>query len=202
QTFWLGELANESLGNFASTPEIDRDFSARALLARDDPDEAWQLFRLLAWKIERFVRRYRHWRLAPWELADIVQETYPLFLKTLKRWEPRYVDGEPAGYLYYFLAVYPRWLQNATRQWLRHNRRNVRFLPETDTRVAPDEYRAIVNDFCAHLSAQEASLLRLRLATGATIPRAALALGIRRHRAYIAWNNIVQLGHEYMREAS
>src|SRR5690606_27972918 len=83
QTFWLGELANESLGNFASTPEIDRDFSARALLARDDPDEAWQLFRLLAWKIERFVRRYRHWRLAPWELADIVQETYPLFLKTL-----------------------------------------------------------------------------------------------------------------------
>jgi DNA-directed RNA polymerase specialized sigma24 family protein len=200
-TFWLGELANESLGNFPATPEIDRDLSLRALAARDDAGEAWALFRLLAWKIDRFARRFRYWQLAPWELADVVQETYPVFLKTLELWKPRYVDGQPAGYLFYFLAVYPRWLQNRTRSWLRPGGRTVPFRPEEDTRPAPDESRAVIDDFCAHLKPQQARLLRLRLATDSTIPQAAAELGMSRYRAYRVWHGVVEIGREYMREA-
>lgn len=201
ETFWLGELANESLGNFESTPEIDRDLSIRALRARDDPEEAWALFRLLAWKINRFARRFRHWQLHPWELADVVQETYPVFLRTVELWLPRYVDGKPAGYLFYFLAVFPRWLQNRTRSWFRERKLTVAFQPERDGRPAPDDSLAIVDDFCAHLNPKSADLLRLRLETEAPLLRAGRALGLSRHRTYHHWNDIVEIGREYMRKA-
>jgi transposase-like protein len=199
---WLSALAHDSLGNFDATSEIDQDLSRRALLARDDVRERDALFLLLSWKIERFAGRYRGWRLDPWELDDVIQETYPVYLETLHYWTPRYVDGEPAGYLFYFLRVYPYWLMNAVHRWRRPASRTVSLDPAGATiATATPEQATTIDVFCRRLHAEEASLLRHRLATGASIPEAAEATGLTRRTAYRRWRRLVQVGREHLREA-
>lgn len=201
QVNWLSALARSSMGDFDATQEIDCDLSRRALLARVDEQERDALFGLLSWKIERFAGRYRRWRLDPWEIDDVVQETYLVYLETLWNWTPRYVDGGPAGYLFYFLCVYPNWLNNAIRQWRRSGARTVSLLPSDAEAMQVSAEQTIVDDFCKYLHAEEASLLRQRLATGASVPEAAEAIGIARRTAYRRWHRLVELGRAYLREA-
>lgn len=198
---WLDALARASLGDFEVTPELDRDLSRRALLARHDSIEREALFGLLAFKVRRFALRYRGWNLGPWDLEDVEQEAYLVYIDTLRVWTPSEVGGEPAGYLCYFLSVFPHWLMNAVRAWTWPGARTVTLLPDERRAVAKAADHSMVDDFCERLEPDEASLLRLRLVTGASLPDAAESMGIARRTAYRRWRHIVELGREYLREA-
>src|SRR4051812_7392829 len=93
---WLTDLARRSLGDFDLTPEIDADLSRRALAARTDPDERNALFVLLAYKVRRFSMRFMRWHLAPWEPADVLQETWLTFVELLESWTPLQSPSCPA----------------------------------------------------------------------------------------------------------
>lgn len=203
---WLTHLAGESLGNFEATDTLDRELSRRALLARTDHEQRDLLFTQLAAKIERFAARYRGWRIDPWEYDDVLQLTYFVYLDTVERWKPRDEDGEPAGYLYYFLAVYPLWLSTAVRRLIDRRQISDPSVGVTDEHgeLADDTPAAddsvIIDDFCRRLGRQEATLLKLRVLGGRSIPQAAREIGIARRTAYRRWDNIVAIGREYLRE--
>lgn len=195
-TNWLRDLARTSLGDFEVSAELDEELSELAEWAQLREKTSLELLNLLAWKIERFVQRFRAWDLAPFDLDDVRQEAYIVFLATLRRWKPKYVDGAATGYLFYFLDVFPHWLASRVRRWRGPVRRPVVQLTHPST---PDD--ATISHFCRNLSPQESTLVELRLRRGLTIPRAAHQMGIARSTAYRRWNRILELGREYLREA-
>lgn len=197
-THWLRDLAQASTGDFDVTEAVDARLSAVAVEARACSVAAFDLLRLLAPKISRFVYRFRSWDLAPFDLDDVAQEAYLVYLDTLRRWTPRCVAGRPAGYLYYFLKVFPLWLGNRVRGWRRPAR------PPVVRHIQPAEHLddgSVVTDFCHRLSHEDATLLRLRIIRGLSIPRAAQTMGIARRTAYRRWHRIRKIGEEYLREA-
>ena len=198
-TNWLKLLASDSSGDFDVTAQLDAELSRLALQARTNQEAAWTLLGSLSWKIQRFVNRFRAWDLAPFHLDDVVQEAYLVYLDTIQRWTPRDLDGEPTGYLYYFLKVFPLWLSNAVRRMRRPT------LPPVIRAVAArpaahDDDTVIINDFCRNLGNDEATLVRLRVAAGLSVPRAAKRMGLSRRTAYRRWERVVEAGREYMRE--
>lgn len=205
---WLETLAEDSLGNFEATPEIDRRLSRLALEARISTAARDELFTLLAAKIERFARRFRSWSLAPWQYDDVLQEGYLTFLDTVRCWKPRYEAGEPAGYVYYFLAVYRLWLSRRVTRLLGRGRPADLPLPE-DRDTLPDSVSCedeavtatIVDDVRAHLGDQAGQILHLRLLTGKSVTEIAQATGIPRRTAYRRWATIIDFTrHEWLEE--
>jgi DNA-directed RNA polymerase specialized sigma24 family protein len=198
-TTWLSSYAERSLGNFEASTTLDRDLSRLALVARDDSVARERLFTLLAAKIQRFAARFRSWPLAPWTFEDVLQEVYPVYVETVRRWQPRIEAGVPAGYLFYFLRVYPHWLSDAVVKLTGRRRPPVLTLPEHYYDVEPSSVEAIVvadlllDDLCEDLSDEEASILRLRVQTGRSLPQVACQVGVARRTAYRRWHNIVQL---------
>lgn len=195
---WLGTLAEESLGDFEATPDIDRRLSQLALEARISNAARDELLILLAAKIERFARRFRSWSLDPWEYDDVLQESYLTFLDTVRRWKPRYEQGQPAGYLYYFLAVYRLWLSRRVTQLIGRGRPTVYALPD-DRNTIPDTTSceseavatAVVADVRTRLGEQAGEILHLRLVTGKSVTEIAHATGIPRRTAYRRWSTIL-----------
>ena len=197
-TNWLSDLASNSLGDFDVTEGLDIELSALAIRARYDEDIAWQLLERLAWKIVRFVRRFQYWDLDPFELDDVVQESYLVYRETLQRWRPRPVNGIATGYLYFFLKAFPHRLAEAVRRWRRPTR--VPMIRERWNALATIE-GSRVEDFCRNLAPEDATLLRLRLTRGLSVPLAAETMGLPRRTAYRRWHHILEMGREYLREA-
>ncbi|CAN5205166.1 hypothetical protein BH23CHL1_BH23CHL1_24250 [soil metagenome] len=199
---WISALAERSLGNFEATADIDRRLSRLALDARASNESRDELFTLLATKVERFARRFRPWTLDPWEYDDVLQESYLIFINVVERWTPRYVDDEPAGFVYYFFAVYPLWLSTCVKRMSgRGARGGVIAVP------LPEEYElsadsvsceaealtlAILDDVHSQLGEQAGALLHLRLVTGKSVTEAARQAGIPRRTAYRRWSTIVE----------
>lgn len=210
-TTWLSDYAERSLGDFEATTALDRDLSRLALTARDDQAARERLFTLLAAKIQRFARRFQSWSLTPWSFDDVLQEVYPVFVRTIQRWQPRVEAGAPAGYLFYFLSVYPHWLCDAVVKLTGRRRPPVVLLPEPYLSVDPGSVESTVvgelllNELCEELTDEEQRLLRLRVLTDHSLPQAAGRVGLTRRTAYRRWHNIVQIGRarwEEQREAS
>jgi RNA polymerase sigma factor (sigma-70 family) len=196
---WIDTLIPDSLGDdFEATPELDLRLSRLALAGRTDPAARDELLTLLAAKIERFTRRFRRWSLGIWEYDDVLQEGWLTFLDTIHRWTPRLVDGEPAGYLFYFLAVYRLWLSRRITRMLRRGYPPVDPLPD-DREIAPDsdthESDAMVINLLDRvrdgLGEQAGEMLHLRLVADRSVPEIALATGIPRRTAYRRWATIV-----------
>jgi RNA polymerase sigma factor (sigma-70 family) len=195
---WIDTLIEDSLGDFETTPEIDGRLSRLALEARDSIAARDELFTLLAAKVARFARRFRYWSLDLWEYDDVLQESWLIFIDTINRWTPRYEAGEPAGYLYYFLAVYRLWLSQRVSHLLRRGRPAVYALPD-DRELVPDPdscesdavVASMVADVRTHLGEQAGDMLRLRLVAGKSVTEIAHATGIPRRTAYRRWSTIV-----------
>lgn len=207
-TNWLATLATDSLGDFEISESLDRDLSLIAAGARSNPSERDELFTLLAAKVERFTMRFRYWDLTPWSFDDVLQLSYLVFVSTIERWKPRVPDATPAGYLYYFLSVFPLWLASEVSRLLGRSRPISFSLDAQDTEdlerepdVADLDGAAIIDDLCERLTPIDARLLRLRVHTGQSIPQAARAVGLARRTAYRRWHNIVEIGREYLEEA-
>ncbi|MEZ4522196.1 MAG: sigma-70 family RNA polymerase sigma factor [Thermomicrobiales bacterium] len=197
-TNWLTDLAKHSAGDFEATSEMDRELSALAVRARRD-DARWRLFSELAWKIERFVLRFRSWDIEPFDLDDVVQESYLVFLETIRRWRHQSVGQPPSGYLYYFLDVFPLWLASAVRRWRRPARPAVVKRAPNSSEDASDA--AVIDEFCRNLGPQESTLLRLRVYNGLTVPHAARTMGLARRTAYRRWNRVLEVGRDYLGKA-
>ena len=199
-TNWLQELARESLGDFEVTETIDLRLSGMAVRAWSDEGAAFDLLRMLAWKIARFVRRFRSWDIEPFDLDDVAQESYFVYLETLRRWMPNIKEGRPSGYLHYFLCVFPRWLGNAVRRWQRPARPPTVRVTECQDGEEAIAAEAAIRGFCRNLSSEDAMLVQLRLVEGFSVPRAAQTMGIARRTAYRRWRRILVRGREYLRE--
>lgn len=200
---WISALAERSLGNFEATPELDRRLSRLALDARASNEPRDELFTLLAAKVERFARRFRPWTLDPWEYDDVLQESYLIFINVVDRWKPRYIEEEPAGFLYYFFAVYPLWLSTCVKRMAGRGPRGGMVaipLPEEHDLTADSvscEAEALtlatLDDVHTQLGEQAGTLLHLRLVTGKSVTEAARQAGIPRRTAYRRWSTIVEL---------
>ncbi|MFW6074803.1 MAG: ECF-type sigma factor [Chloroflexota bacterium] len=210
-TNWLATLADQSLGDFELSDALDHDLSSIAAGARHNPVERDELFTLLAAKIMRFAARFRYWDLQPWSFDDVLQISYLVYVATIERWRPRdCACAVPRGYLYYFLSVYPLWLSSEVSRLLRRGRPLPASLErleheeevERDQETADLETAAILDDLCRRLTPADARLLRVRVHTGKSIPQAADAVGLARRTAYRRWHNIVEIGREYLQEAS
>lgn len=206
---WLTTVARQSLGNFETTTELDRDLSRRALAARSDRSERDALFVLLAAKIERFATRFRHWRLEPFTIDDVHQETYLAFAEVIDAWAPRYEAGEPSGFLYFFLKVYPLRLADAVNHMTSRRQPVPLALLEGDR--DPPDYSlpeseaivgAIVDELCTRLPTEQAKMLRLWVMTGRSLPQVANDLGLARRTAYRRWHNIIEIGRRYWEDAN
>lgn len=200
-TNWLSDLAKQSLGDFEATVELDWELSYLARQARNDDEVSWQLFGLLAWKIERFVGRFRFWDLEPFDLDDVVQESCIVFLETVREWPPDYVDIRPTGFLYYFLKLFPLRLARRVRGWRRPARPALIRMVSSSMGSGNESDRAIVDEFCRNLDSLDATLLRLHLTKGLSVRRAADRMGLPRRTAYRRWRHILKLGREFLREA-
>ena len=196
---WIDTLVPDSLGDFEATPELDLRLSRLALDARDCRAARDELFTLLAAKVRRFARRFQYWSLGLWEYDDVLQEAWLTFIDTINRWTPRYVGGEPAGYLYYFLAVYRLWLSQRVTRLLHRGRPTVYALPDDRDDIVPDtashEDDAIVINLVdrvrSQLGEQAGEMLQLRLVNGKSVTEIAHATGIPRRTAYRRWSTIV-----------
>lgn len=196
--YWIDTLVPDSLGDFEVTTELDLRLSRLALAGRTDLAARDELLMLLAAKIERFVRRFRHWSLGIWEYGDVLQEAWLTFLDTIHRWRPRRVDGNPAGYLYYFLAIYRLWLSRRVTRLLRRGYPPEETLPDDQERMAdsgtPESDAMIINLLDRvrdRLGEQAGEMLHLRLVGDRSVPEIALATGIPRRTAYRRWSTIV-----------
>lgn len=196
---WLSPMTHQSLGDFALTPQIDTDLSHRALLARDDPAARDDLFRLLAFKINRFCSRFRRWNLRPWEIDDVRQEAYLAFVDVVNGWRPIPVGDAPAGFCFYFLRVYPMRLTDRVRRIVRTRRERP---PATSWSEADDnrpdpaamerdiETLSFIIDMSARLDATDARILLLRTADGLLPREVASREGISRRTFYRRWKGI------------
>lgn len=206
---WMTTVAGQSLGNFETTPELDRELSQLALAARSDASERDRLYVLLAAKIERFAARFRSWRLEPFTIDDVQQETYLVFAAIIDAWTPRHEAGRPFGFLYFFLKIYPLRLSDAVSDMIGRRQPAPLVLPDGD-RDPPDcslpegeaIVSAIVDDLCTRLTSEQAMMLRLRVASGRSLPQVANELGLARRTAYRRWHNIIEIGRRYWEEAS
>lgn len=197
--YWIDTLVPDSLGDFEVTPELDLRLSRLALEGRRDAAARDELLTLLAAKIERFARRFRHWSLGIWEYGDVLQEAWLAFLDTIHRWRPRGTDGNPAGYLYYFLAVYRLWLSRRVTRLLRRGYPPEEALPDDQEHTpnrddTPESDAMIINLLDRvrdRLGDQAGEMLHLRLVADRSVPEIALATGIPRRTAYRRWSTIV-----------
>ena len=196
---WIDTLVPASLGDFEATPEIDLRLSQLALDARDSHAARDELFTLLAAKVRRFAKRFQTWSLGLWEYGDVLQEAWLTFIDTVNRWTPRYVNNAPAGYCYYFLAVYRLWLSQRVSRMLHRGRPAVYSLPEDrDTLPDPDSPEdetiviSLVDRVRSQLGDQAGEMLQLRLAGGKSVTEIAHATGIPRRTAYRRWSTIVE----------
>jgi RNA polymerase sigma factor (sigma-70 family) len=202
---WLSDLAGQSLGDFEATPELDQELSKIAWTARQNSASRDYLLTLLAMKIDRFSRRFQFWDLAPWDYDDVVQEAFIVFVATLQGWQPRWERGQPAGFLFYFLHVFPRRLADTVAK-LRARGRRERALetvfsddpPDTDPLTADLDGPVMVDQLCERLPDDEIRLLRLRVHQGCSVPQAAQALHITRRTAYRRWENVILVGRRFL----
>lgn len=196
---WLSSLSDESLGDFALTPEIDADLSCRALRAQREPAERDILFNLLALKINRFCARFRRWNLRPWEIDDVRQEAYVTFVDVLNGWRPITSDGAPSGFSYYFMRAYPGRLNDKVVSIVGTRRGRptpATWHEERDDRIDPAEMErdiemlAYIMELSASLDAANARILLLRTADDLTPDDIAARTGISRRTYYRRWKRI------------
>jgi DNA-directed RNA polymerase specialized sigma24 family protein len=209
---WLGALARHSLGDFDLTRALDADLSARAVAARTDERVRDDLFVALAMKARRFCVRFQRWNLHPYAMADVYQEAYLAYLDVLRAWRPLTTapHDTPAGFGYYFFAVYPRRLADRVRALQRPRRHQpdpLPWQPEIDIRVdsadpAGDvETAAIMAAICGRLNAADATLFQLRSSGALSIDDAAQQAGISRRTLYRRWPEIARIAREELEQA-
>ena len=180
----------ESLGDFDTSVELDARVSALALRARTDPAVRDALYRLLEFKIERFVRRYRFRavQMNVYEFDDVVQEAYLVFCDLIDRW-----PGD-RSFLGYFFTRFPWWLSKAIRRIERGTSTN-QFLPieeveEPPPSPYPDDALVLV-EAGALLGPRQRTLLELRVGYGMDMRQIARTLGIHSRTAHRYWAEIV-----------
>jgi DNA-directed RNA polymerase specialized sigma24 family protein len=207
---WLAALAQESLGDFELTTEIDTDLSIRAVAARHDSVARDQLFALLAFKLRRFCTRFHRWNLDPWEFEDVLQESYLVFVDLLASWRPLEGAPEPAGFGYYVFRVFPLRLTDHVNALVRTRRDRltpISWAPEIDLRLDPTSPEsdastaAIMAAVCGRLNAVDATIFRLRSTTEQRPETIARIAGVSRRTLYRRWGEIVRIAREEL-EAS
>jgi len=180
------------------TPDLDRTLTALARRARDgDRDARDALYRALGPKIDRFVARYR-WAAraaggperngAPWDLDDVAQEAFPAFVDLLADY------GGERAFLPYFLAAFPWRLRDAWHRLQAPARRVAAALPSDDLREDPsavaEEARVLLATLAADLAEPDATILRLRVGEGISLPAIALHLGLSRTTVARRWERL------------
>lgn len=181
----------ESLGDFDASPELDARLGDMALRARTDPDVRNALYRLLEFKIERFVGRYRYraHRVTVYEIDDIAQESFLVFCNVINRW-----PGD-RSFLGYFFTRFPWRLSRAIERMERGTSID-RIVPieqvdEPSPSAHADDALALV-EAGALLGARDRALLELRAGYGMTAPEVARILGMHPRSVHRVWARIIE----------
>ena len=187
----------ESLGDFETSRDLDARLGALALRARTDPDIRNALYRLLDYKIERFVRRYRQRarQLAIYEYDDVVQAAFVVFCDLVERW-----PGD-RSFLGYFFTRFPWRLARAIDVIERGTSTN-QFVPveeveEPPPSPYPDDALALI-EAGALLSTRDREVLELRAGYGMTTRDTARMLGLSPRTIHRRWARII----DELREAA
>jgi hypothetical protein len=205
---WLSLLCAQSLGDFDLAEDLDIDLSARAIAARSDHAERNHLFPLLATKINRFVLRFSRWDLEPWEFDDVRQQTFLVFEDVLTTWEPLDLGGRPAGFVPYFLRVFPMRLAGAVRDMRRCPPTTlIPWMAEYDSRPDPLDVvdaattHQIMADICGQLNAADSAIFRLRVTLDPLDRDLVDQTGISRRTLYRRWGKILGIARAALRKA-
>ena len=178
-----------SYGDFETTPELDQRLTAMARRARIDGRTRDELYQVLGYKIDRFVRRYRfkNDQLVICEPDDVAQEAYLVFCDLLDSW-----PGEES-FPGYFFSRFPwrlaRAVDVAERGWSAS-----RLLPllETDDTIPPldPEDHFILADIGAMLDERHRLVLELYIGHGLRLAEIARILGVHRRTVDRCWAKI------------
>ncbi|HEX3722261.1 MAG TPA: sigma-70 family RNA polymerase sigma factor [Nitrolancea sp.] len=181
----------ESLGDFDASPELDARLGAMALRARSEPDVRNALYRLLEFKIERFVGRYRYraHRMTVYEIDDVTQEAFLVFCNVIDRW-----PGD-RSFLGYFFTRFPWRLSRAVERLERGASIN-RLVPleeveEPELSTHADDALALI-EAGALLDARDRALLELRAGYGMTALEVARILGMHPRSVHRLWARIIK----------
>jgi RNA polymerase sigma factor (sigma-70 family) len=187
----VSPYALESLGDFDASPELDARLGALALRARTDADIRNALYRLLDFKIERFVRRYhrRAWQMTTYEFDDVVQEAFVVFCDMIDRW-----PGEQS-FLGYFFTRFPWRLARAIDVIERGTSANqyapIEAVDEPSPSPYPDDALTLV-EAGALLGPRDRALLELRLGYGMDMRQIAHTLGVHSRTVHRRWARIIE----------
>jgi RNA polymerase sigma factor (sigma-70 family) len=180
----------ESLGDFDTSIELDARLGALALRARTDPNARDALYRLLEFKIERFVRHYRFraGQMTVYEFDDVAQEAYVVFCDLIERW-----PGD-RSFLGYFFTRFPWWLSKAISRIERGTSTN-QFVPieevdEPPPSPYPDDELVLV-EAGALLGPRDRALLELRVGYGMDMRQIARTLGVHSRTLHRHWARII-----------
>ncbi len=196
---WLSQFAAISGGDFEVSPQLDREISRQAVLARRDRDARDKLFGLLSFKIWRYCLRYHGFNLDPWEFGDVQQLSYLVFVQLVERWRPE-LDTRPSGFLTHFFAIYPLRLADEVRR-LRGTRRGP-LTGGVEENPQPDEREVqLIQSIISRLDARERKLLLLRIKEDLPVIEAAERVGMTHRTAYRRWSDIMKIGREELRDA-
>jgi DNA-directed RNA polymerase specialized sigma24 family protein len=183
--------------DFALTPDVDATLNALALHARDDADARNALHAALAFKIARFVGRYRHWHSDAWELADLEQEAFIILVEMVADWRGTGSFGA------YFLGFFPWRLRHAIEWWGRRRPPGPRMDPTALGHVAAREWPGEPHDalalavtlmaYEAHLTPRDHALVRLHVLHGAPLDSIAYFAHMARRTVYRRWGRIARI---------
>ncbi len=181
----------ESLGDFEASPELDARLGAMALRARTDPQIRNDLYRVLGFKIERFVRRYRYRvrQLAVCEVADVEQEAFLVFCDIVDRW-----PGQES-FLGYFFSRFPWRLARAVdvleRGWSATRVVPLDEIAEPAPPPDPDD-ALLLAEIGANLEPRERTVLELRIGYNLRVREIARILGLHTRTIHRSWARIVE----------
>ncbi len=183
-------LQVDSLGDFDLTPELDASLSALAIQAKTDPTARNTLYTALAFKITRFVRRYRyHDRLVICDVDDVAQEAFLVFCDLVRSW-----PGEES-FPGYFLSRFPWRLTRAVdvieRGWSASRLLPLASLGETAPPLDPADLFTLA-EIGAGLCPRDRAVLELYIGHDLRLNEVARVLGVHRRTVARAWQRITR----------
>lgn len=183
-------LPSTSLGDFDPTPDLEAHLFALAMRAKVDRAARDALYDALAFKIDRFVRRYRY-RLNQFvicDLDDVAQEAFIVFCDLVESW-----PGQQS-FLGYFFSRFPWRLARAVDiiERGRSVTRLVSFDEVGEVLAPPDsDDLFILEEIGAGLSPRDRALLELHIGYRMHLSEVGRVLGGHPRGIYRAWDRIV-----------